>query len=368
MPLIASMPALLAKATDPADLLRACGAKPSNVCRWTLEQTDSVGWAETVDFIVAKPLRILMILVVAYLLNRLVRRAINRFANRITRSVQEGGKLRTLADRAPAVLMPTGEVNLRADARAKTLVAVLKSLSTAVIYTFAAIYIMATVGLQLGPLVAGAGIAGIALGFGAQSLVRDFLSGIFILIEDQYGVGDVIDVGGTSGSVEAISLRVTRLRDVNGTVWHVPNGEIRKVGNKSQQWARALLDLTFTMDTDVGSAEALIRRVAGEVCAEPDISPYVLEAPEVWGVEDVNVEGITDRLVVKTTPGGQFVVMRRLRAALLAAFEEAGISLAGATGDLYVRRDLSRRRADQAAADAKAAASGTGSGSAPGPK
>lgn len=366
-----SVPGRLAKAPDPADLLEACGVKPSTVCRWTLEQSSSVGWAKAVDFLVSKPLRILLILVVAYVLNRLVRRAIKRFAGRVTRSVQ-GGKLRNLADNladmAPSMLMATGEVNLRSDARAKTLVAVLRSLSTAVIYTFAAIYVLAALGLQLGPLIAGAGIAGVALGFGAQSLVRDFLSGMFILVEDQYGVGDVIDISGTSGTVEEVTLRTTRLRDVNGTVWHVPNGEVRKVGNKSQQWARAVLDVNLPMDVDVDAAEAIMLRVAAEVCAEADITHDVLEPPEIWGVEDVTPDGITDRLVVKTTPGGQFLVMRRLRARLLSAFDEAGVSLAGDPGTLYVRRDMAAGQAEEAAAAATAAAKAATSGSSATPR
>ncbi len=361
-----SLPTFVAKAPDPAELLRACGAKPSDVCRWTLEQTESVGWARAVDFIVSKPLKILLIVVVAYLLNRLVRRLIRRFAARLTTSAQ-GGRLRSIAAKAPAVLMPTGEISLRADARAKTLVAVLKSLATVIIYTFAAIYIMGTLGLQLGPLVAGAGIAGVALGFGAQSLVRDFLSGIFILVEDQYGVGDIIEVTGTSGTVEEISLRTTRMRDVNGTVWHIPNGEVRKVGNKSQQWARALLDLILPVTADVAVAEATIKRVAGEVCAEPDIAPHVLEPPEVWGVEDVGLEGITERLVVKTTPGGQWVVMRRLRARLITALAEEGVELPGSTSNLYIRHDRAVAQAEQAAADAKDAA-GSSSSAGPTPK
>jgi len=109
------------------------------------------------------------------------------------------------------------------------------------------------VGVDLAPLIAGAGIVGIALGFGAQSLVKDFLSGIFMLLEDQFGVGDVIDCGEASGVVEGVSLRTTRLRDVEGTVWHVPNGQIVRVGNKSQEWSRALLDVQVAYDTDVAA-------------------------------------------------------------------------------------------------------------------
>ncbi len=336
---------------DPFKLRQACGLKPSNACRWAFEQTSSAGWAKAADFVLSKPLHILVILVVAYLLNRLVRHAINRFTARLAGVVREGG-LRRVVDLAPAVLLPTTELNLRSEARARTVAAVLKSLSTAVIYTFALVYVVAELGLQLGPLIAGAGIAGIALGFGAQSLVRDFLSGIFILVEDQYGVGDIIDVGGPSGTVEAVSLRTTRLRDVNGTVWHVPNGDIRRVGNKSQEWARAVLDLSLTYDTDVEAAQASIAEETSRVCAGADVAAYVLEPPEVWGVEDLGPDGIVVRVVVKTQPGAQFTVMRKLRQGLAESLGQAGFDLAGSAGNLYVRKD----QADQAVTDAKAAA------------
>lgn len=369
MPISTGTPihSLFGATPTPAELLDACGTHPSKVCRFTLERTGSVGWAEFVDWLVSKPLRILLIFVVAYVLNRFVRHAINRFAARVSGSV-EGGRLRRVVDRAPSVLLPTGEVNLRAAARARTLTTVLKSVSSVVIYTFAVIYALGALGVNLGPLIAGAGIVGIAIGFGAQSLVRDFLSGIFILVEDQYGVGDVIDVGGTSGTVEEVSLRTTRLRDVNGTVWHVPNGEVRKVGNKSQQWARAVLDLSLPINVDVDAAEALIRRVAQDVCDDPEVRPHVLEDPEVWGVEAITLDGITERLVVKTTPGGQFAVMRTLRIRLIKAFEEAGIDLSGGDGTMYVRRDVAQDQADEAAAKATAAASAAAAASASAPK
>ncbi len=156
------------------------------------------------------------------------------------------------------MLLSTGEVNVRSAARAETITAVLRSVATGIIGVFAGVYILGILGLNLGPLIAGAGLAGVALGFGAQSLVRDFLSGIFLLIEDQYGVGDVVDLGEASGTVEQVTLRVTRLRDQNGTVWHVPNGEIRRVGNKSQQWARAVVDIAVSPNADLERAAEVI--------------------------------------------------------------------------------------------------------------
>lgn len=169
----------------------------------------------------------------AWLLNRLVRRAIRRFAARIEGSA-DSGRLARIRERAPQVLLSTGEVNVRSAARAQTIAVVLRSVTSGVIWTFAFVYVLAALGLELGPLLAGAGVVGVALGFGAQFMVKDFLSGTFMLIEDQFGVGDVVDLGDLSGTVELVTLRLTRLRDENGTVWHIPNGEIRRLGNKSR--------------------------------------------------------------------------------------------------------------------------------------
>jgi small conductance mechanosensitive channel len=165
----------------------------------------------------------------------------------------------------------------------------------------------------------------VAIGFGAQSLVKDFLAGLFILMEDQYGVGDVVDLGAAAGTVEAVTLRTTRLRDVKGTVWHVPNGEIRRVGNSSQQWARAVLDLSVRYGTDLEEALDVLKEVADDAAASPDLADDLLEAPEVWGVEHVGLDGVTLRLVVKTRPGAQFKITRILRARVMEAFSSAGI-------------------------------------------
>jgi small conductance mechanosensitive channel len=193
-----------------------------------------------------------------------------------------------------------------------------------VIWATAALMCLGEVGIDLGPLIAGAGVLGVAIGFGSQSLVRDFLSGAFILVEDQFGVGDIVDVGEASGTVEAVSLRTTRLRAIDGTVWHVPNGEIRRVGNMSQHWSRALLDIEVAYDTVVAHARSVIKRVADAVWAEDD---GVLEEPELWGVEQLGANGVMLRLVVKTTPSQQWRVSRQLRERIKAAFDEEGIEI-----------------------------------------
>ena len=311
---------------DPAKRAEACGLRPGNVCRFVFERTESVGAAKGVEWLFGAPLQILFVLIGAYVLNRVLRRAIRRFAARIEGS-SASGKLKRLRDRTPSVFLATGEWNVRTAARAQTIAAVLRSLCTAVIFTFALIYVLGYLGLDLGPLLAGAGVAGLALGFGAQSLVKDFLSGMFMLIEDQFGVGDVIDAGEATGVVEAVTLRTTRLRDVNGTVWHIPNGQIARVGNKSQQWARAVLDISVAPGSDVALAERIIQEAADAVWADPTFEGQVLETPEVWGVEYLGPDALGIRLVGTTRPGSQWSVSRALRARIATGLAGADIEM-----------------------------------------
>jgi small-conductance mechanosensitive channel len=327
---MASPTAFLFAPADPGTRAEACGVHPGNVCRFTVDHTDNVGLAKAAEWLTGAPLQILLVILGAWILNRVMRRSIKRFTNRIEGSA-ESGRLKRWRDKTPSVFLSTGEVNLRAAARAQTISAVMRSICSGIIGVFALIYVLGALGLDLGPLLAGAGVAGVALGFGAQSLVKDFLSGMFMLIEDQYGVGDVIDVGEASGTVEAVSLRVTRLRDQNGTVWHVPNGEIRRVGNKSQQWARAVLDVPVAPTADLERAADVIARAAEAVWASDDARPDVLEAPEVLGIEYLGPDAATIRVQGKTRPGAQWRVSRLLRVRIAEALAEAGIDLPTST-------------------------------------
>jgi small conductance mechanosensitive channel len=298
------------------DLERACGADPGYLCRQVFEATDNEGLAGAVDFLLTAPLRMVVVVLVAYVLNQLARRAIRRFTARLVASAASSGRLKAM--------LPTGDADPRAASRAATLGEVLRSLATATIYGLAFLLILGEIGINLGPLVASAGIAGVALGFGAQSLVKDFLSGVFMLIEDQYGVGDIVDLGPASGTVEAVGLRSTRIRDAHGVVWHVPNGQVNRVGNKSQDWSRALLDVEVGYGTDLASARDTIKRTADEVCAREPWAAEVLEPPEVLGVEHLGKEAVAIRLMVKTQPGAQFALQRELRLHVLAALEQEG--------------------------------------------
>jgi moderate conductance mechanosensitive channel len=329
------MLAMLLQVVPSADLVDACGSTPSWACRRIFDATGNTGLAGAVDFVVGAPLRIVVVLVVAMIVNRLIRRAIRRFTDTISGAAVSAGRLHALRDRAPTVLIPP-DSSVRAASRAQTIGSVLRSLSTAIVYSIAAITVLGELGINLGPLVASAGIAGVAVGFGAQSLVKDFLSGMFMLMEDQYGVGDIIDAGEAKGTVEAVGLRTTRLRDVEGTVWHIPNGQINRIGNKSQEWARALLDVSVSYDTDLRQAEEIIKDVADSMWHDPEWSDRLLEEPEIWGVENLGADGIDIRMGIKTRPAEQFKVMRELRTRLKERFDEEGIQATSPQRSLWV--------------------------------
>jgi moderate conductance mechanosensitive channel len=327
---------LLAQASSA--LAEACGAKPGLACDWVFDLTGNGTLARFADWIVAKPAKVLLIFLVAYIVNRAVRRGIRRLITRLVaertdraaerrREEVEDGRFAALTGRAREKAQFLAFQSERSEQRAESLGAVLRSITSLVVYTMAAIIALAEFGISLGPLVAGAGIVGVAVGFGAQTLVRDFLSGIFMLIEDQYGVGDIIDVGEASGVVEEVNLRTTRLRDMYGTVWFVPNGEIRRVGNKSQQWAKALLDIEVAYDTDIEHASAVIKQAADSVWNDQLEHATVLEEPEILGVQELGASAIAIRVVLKVEPGEQFATSREVLKRVKKAFDTAGIEI-----------------------------------------
>ncbi len=319
-------------------LTEACGASPGLVCEWVFDLTENSTLASFAEWVVAKPLKVVLILLIAFVANRLVRRGIHRLVDRLIedrekraeerRSTEiEDGRFAAFRDRARQKAQFLASQSERSKQRAQSLGTVLRSIASLVIYTMAAIIALGEFGVSLGPLVAGAGIVGVAVGFGAQTLVRDFLSGIFMLIEDQYGVGDVIDVGEAAGTVEEVNLRTTRLRDVNGTVWFIPNGEIRRIGNKSQQWARAVLDVEVAYDTDIERAAAVIKEVADGLWQDQLENATVLEEPEIWGVQELGPSAVAIRVVLKTEPGEQSATGREMRKRIKHALDAAGIEI-----------------------------------------
>ena len=325
------MPSVLLQVPPSIQLVDACGASPSWACRRVFEATGNKSLAGAVDWLVGAPLHILIIVIAAVITNAVIRRAIRRFTDTISGTVSAAHARRSDVS---TVIPPDHTV--RAASRAKTIGSVLRSLSTAIVYSIAALTVLGELGIDLGPLVASAGIAGVALGFGAQSLVKDFLTGMFMLMEDQYGVGDIIDAGEAKGTVEAVGLRTTRLRDVEGTVWYIPNGQINRIGNKSQEWARALLDVSVEYDTDLRRAEEVIKDVADSMWRDPEWSARLLEEPEIWGVENLGVSGVDIRLGIKTRPAEQFKVMRELRTRLKERFDREGIQSSSPQRSVWV--------------------------------
>jgi len=300
---------------DAVDLAKACGSNPGYLCRQVFDATGNKTLAGAVDYL-GPPLHMLLVAILAFALNQLARRSIRRFTARLVASASSTGRLKSL--------LPSSQPDPRAAGRAATLGDVLRSLATATIYGLAFLLILGELGINLGPLVASAGIAGVAIGFGAQSLVKDFLSGVFMLVEDQYGVGDIVDLGSVAGTVEAVGLRSTRVRDAQGVVWHVPNGQVTRVGNKSQDWSRALLDIEVGYGTDLRAAQVAIKGAADQVCGREPWTDDVLEPPEVWGIEGLGRESVAIRLVVKTKPAAQFALMRELRLYVQEALDRAG--------------------------------------------
>ncbi|MDA3626782.1 mechanosensitive ion channel family protein [Saccharopolyspora oryzae] len=273
------------------------------------------------DLIIAKPLHIAMILIIAFILRWLVHRT-------ITKLTQGNGKppklLNPLRERRTDAL--TAELlSERRLQRARTIGSVLKSIASLVIFGLAAIYVLQELDIQVAPVLASAGVLGVAVAFGAQNLVRDFLSGMFMLVEDQYGVGDVVDLGEASGTVEAVGLRVTTLRDINGTVWYVRNGEILRVGNSSQGFAYAVVDFPISHGSDVEKAISVATEVATDATSREPLSKDVLDKPEMLGVDKITPDTVTLRLTVKVRPGRQWSVQRRLRADIKRAYDEKDI-------------------------------------------
>jgi moderate conductance mechanosensitive channel len=276
------------------------------------------------EVLVVKPLRILLIVVIALTVRWVVHRAIRQAVRSTADSDVPIGR-KPLKERLGSELLETaGLVSERRRQRAETVGSLLRSVASLVIGVLALMLVFGEIGFQLGPFIAGAGIVGVALGFGAQNLVKDFLSGMFMMLEDQYGVGDVVDVGEASGTVEAVGLRITTLRDLNGTVWYVRNGEVLRVGNSSQGFAVAVVDVPLTYSADVDRAMTVLSETATSATTTEPLSVDVLEPPEVLGVESVTPEGIKLRLTVKVRPGKQWAVQRALRARIIGALEEAG--------------------------------------------
>jgi small-conductance mechanosensitive channel len=305
------------------DVATICKSGGDALCSHVLEWTGNEWLAAGSYVIIVKPLRVLGIILAALLIRWLLQRAIQRLTASTTRASMPA-LLKPLKEKA-AVAEEGQFIPERRRQRAEAIGSVLRSFVTAVVFTIAALLVLGEFGFNLGPLLASAGIVGVAIGFGAQTLVKDLIAGLFMLLEDQYGVGDTVDLGEATGVVETVGLRITTVRDGRGVLWYIRNGEIVRVGNKSQGWSMVVIDIPIGF---VNSEEAIgvLRTAAEAVAAEPAHQTEFLEPPDVVGVEQLTVDGAVIRTIAKTTATGQPIVQRELRRALAESLETSGLS------------------------------------------
>jgi small conductance mechanosensitive channel len=229
-----------------------------------------------------------------------------------------------------------GEDDSMLDKRTTTITGVIWTTGAVIIVGTALLIVLDELGVPILPVVASVGFVGLAFGLGAQTLVKDMISGFFILIENQYTIGDTIIVGGVTGTVEFITLRKTILRDLYGTVYHVPNGEVRTVANKSRDWSRALVEVGITYDADVDKAIDTLQQIGTDLQADPEFAPVVIDAPLVTGVEGLDEAAVRLRIMVKTKPGTEGNVQRYLRRQIRLVFEQQGIEIAFTTRQIQL--------------------------------
>ncbi|RST18134.1 mechanosensitive ion channel family protein [Streptomyces sp. WAC05374] len=282
---------------------------------------EAAGWVEqNWSTWLSTGLRILLILAVAVVLRHLVRRALTKLIERMNRSAQavEGSALGGLLVNAE-----------RRRQRSEAIGSVLRSVASFLIMGTAGLMILGAFNVNLAPLLASAGVAGVAIGFGARNLVTDFLSGVFMILEDQYGVGDSVDAGVASGEVIEVGLRVTKLRGDNGEIWYVRNGEIKRIGNLSQGWSTATVDVTVRPTEDLDRVRAVITEVGEDMAKEEPWNERLWGPVEVLGLNEVLLDSMTIRLSAKTMPGKSLGVERELRWRIKRAFDEVGIRIVG---------------------------------------
>ncbi len=317
----------------------ACQQEDSLTCAAVYGWTGNEELARSATWLIGKPLAILAILLGALVVRWLANKAVDRVVRRAETATVPGAR--------PA--------HTRRAQRARSLGTLLKSIVTTVVFGIAIVMALSEIGVNVAPILASAGVLGLAIGFGAQNLVKDFLSGVMMMVEDQYGVGDVVDLGEAVGTVEAVGLRVTRVRDVNGTVWYVRNGEILRVGNQSQNWARTVLDVNVGYHEDLVRVRRVLEEVAHGLWEDEDYSGLVIEEPEVWGVENLTPEGVVVRVTLKTAPLQQWVVAREMRQRIKARFDHEGIEIPLPQRVVWHRDEPARSASEPAGAGAPSA-------------
>ena len=266
--------------------------------------------------------RILGVLLAGLIANILTRFLIKRIVAEVVRGVKKTHKVDDTTE-----LSSSPVAAMRSVQRARTLGSVLNNTATWIIASIVLILVLSELGFSVTALVASAGIIGAALGFGAQSVVKDVLNGLFMVFEDQLGVGDVVDLGMAEGVVERVGIRITEIRDVSGTLWFVRNGEILRVGNHTQDWSRVILDLPVPYESNIDEMQNVLLESANSFAASPEWRRKVVEDPEVWGIQSLSAEAITLRLVVKVRAGEQWAAERALYRALKDSLDQRQVDI-----------------------------------------
>jgi moderate conductance mechanosensitive channel len=283
---------------------------------------------DILGLILGPALRIAGVLLIAIVASKVLQRVIDRVVKRVT--------VRSLT-----ITAGTGDALAaeRSAVRGETLTGVLKALASIGIWVLATLVILGEVGIQLAPLIAGLGIVGIALGFGAQNLVSDFVSGLFMLAEDQFGIGDIVDIDGTPGTIEHVGLRTTQIRALDGMLWTLRNGEIKRIGNANKGWTRVVLDIGVAYDTDVHRAGEVILAAVEQAREDPDLAGQFRGEPEIWGVENLGDDSVVIRLVCKSAPAGHWQLSRDLRGRIKQALDREGIEIPFPQRTMWLRTE-----------------------------
>ncbi len=295
-------------------------------CEWLFEATGNERLSEILSWVLGTPLKIAIIVIVAMFLNKWLRRKVTDYADKLETITEDHGE-QVVTDRSVD----------RAEERAATLSSFVRSLITVIIYGFAGIMILEVIGFGVVTVIAGAGIAGVAIAFGAQSVVEDLLKGLFMIIEDQFGVGDRIDVGSVEGFVERVTLRTTVIRDPEGRIWHIPNSEIARVRNETQHWSRSRLEVGVSYSADLRQASDLIEQTARSLAEEDPWNDHIQEAPELKGVQSLGDDAVLLLVDTRLPPDQRRGFERALWQRLKEALEEAGIEMPNRQLDVWMR-------------------------------
>lgn len=308
-----------------AGLTKGCENGGGLICT-LMQSVLPATWAPAVAGAIAIVLVVLVALITRKVANHLITRVVRRASSSNGSSI--AGRLRGKQN-IPLEGLDAVAAERRRQ-RAETIGSVLRSVASVVILGTAALTVLDRLSVPIAPLLTSVGIVGVAVGFGAQELVKDFIAGMFMLLEDQYGVGDVIDAGAAVGTVEAVTLRITRLRDNDGRVWYIRNGTIVRVGNESQGWARAVVDVPVAYASDIPAVREMLQQVVDDMWNDPAYRDVILvEEPQVWGIEQISDTAIVFRISAKTIPSRQSEVAREFRLRVKAALDRAAITIAG---------------------------------------